>query len=146
MELCSQSFKDFIELKSKTFQRLTTQPIDCIEYYITSHLMLEICECVDYLHTRKPPVIHRDLKPANILINNKPTDNRFIKLGDFGLATEHIRIGSQSKSHTKFVGTPDYMAPEVHNGIDRASYNEKIDIYSMGMVLMGLFDLDDPNL
>ncbi|XP_054154012.1 E3 ubiquitin-protein ligase HERC2-like, partial [Oppia nitens] len=100
MELCSQSLKHIIEMKAKTFQRQSNEPMDCIEYYITSHITLEMCECVEYLHTRNPPVIHRDLKPANILINDKPTANRFIKLGDFGLSTDHIRTDTHSISHT----------------------------------------------
>ncbi|XP_054158272.1 stress-activated protein kinase alpha-like, partial [Oppia nitens] len=145
MELLSQSLKDLIEMKAKTFQRHINEPMDLIEYYITSHLMLELCECVEYLHTRQPPVIHRDLKPANILINDKPLDNRFIKLCDFGLATDHYRMGSKSEFYTKNVGTDKYIAPEVRGdkGSDRVAYNEKSDIYSMGYILMDLFDVNN---
>ncbi|XP_054155652.1 cyclin-dependent kinase 1-like [Oppia nitens] len=145
MELLSQSLKQLIELKAKTFQRKSNQPMDCIEYYITSHIMLELCECVEYLHTRQPPVIHRDLKPGNILINDKPLNNRFLKLCDFGLTTDHNRLGSQSEIHTKSVGTKKYMAPEVEislNGGKKAAYNEKSDIYSMGCILLDLFDVN----
>ncbi|XP_054161714.1 probable serine/threonine-protein kinase zyg-1 [Oppia nitens] len=147
MELLSNSLKDLIELKAKTFQRKTSEPMDCIEYYITSHIMLEMCECVEYLHTRQPPVIHRDLKPANILINDKPLDNRFLKLCDFGLATDHNRMGSESELHTKNVGTDKYMAQEVreYNGIDRVAYNEKSDVYSLGCILLDLFDVNSNN-
>jgi serine/threonine protein kinase len=40
-------------------------------------------EAVLYLHT-KEKIIHRDLKPVNLFLN----DNNFVKIGDFGLATE----------------------------------------------------------
>ncbi|XP_054167186.1 uncharacterized protein LOC128964580 [Oppia nitens] len=142
MEIMSQSLRDVIEIKSKTFQRQSTEPMDPIEYYISSHLMLELCECVEYLHTRHPPVIHRDLKPANILINDKPINNRFLKLCDFGLATDHNRLGSKSQSHTNRAGTTHYMAPEVDIESDvNIQYNEKSDVYSMGVIIKELFDI-----
>ncbi|XP_054158275.1 putative mitogen-activated protein kinase kinase kinase 7-like [Oppia nitens] len=150
MELLSQSLKDLIEMKSEIFEREINEPMDCIEYYITSHIMLEMCECVEYLHTRQPPVIHRDLKPGNILINDKPLDNRFLKLCDFGLATDHNRYGTESELHTNNVKTHKYIAPEVfgnnnNNGSDRLAYNEKSDIYSMGYILLDLFDVNRDN-
>ncbi|CAG2175163.1 unnamed protein product [Oppiella nova] len=54
-------------------------------------------------------IIHRDLKPDNILIARKVRNGRFIKLGDFGLATLH---SSSPGSHTTGVGTRQYMPPE----------------------------------
>ncbi|XP_054166006.1 RCC1 and BTB domain-containing protein 2-like [Oppia nitens] len=145
MELCSQSLRKFItELMSETFQRLSTvSAMDCIEYYIISNIMLEICESVRYLHTRHPPVIHRDLKPDNILIVENPVNgNRFIKICDFGLASDHIRSGSMSYSHTDNCGTGIYRAPEVKGLTDeRLLYNEKCDIYSLGIILLQLFGI-----
>ncbi|XP_054155056.1 calcium-dependent protein kinase 2-like [Oppia nitens] len=141
MELCLQSLGKLLEIKGQTFGRQANhrceQPIDLVEYYITSHIIQELCECVEYLHTRQPPVIHRDLKPENILIqiiNDKSIGNRFIKLCDFGLATEHNRwVGGQSSElHTNKTGTQLYRAPEVNRDADdRIAYNEKSDVYSL---------------
>ncbi|KAM5163197.1 serine/threonine-protein kinase Nek2 [Mantella aurantiaca] len=79
-------------------------------------------------------VLHRDLKPANIFLDSK----RNVKLGDFGLA----RILHHDTSFAKtFVGTPYYMSPEQMN---RMSYNEKSDIWSLGCLLYELCALSPP--
>ncbi|XP_040207418.1 serine/threonine-protein kinase Nek2 [Rana temporaria] len=79
-------------------------------------------------------VLHRDLKPANIFLDAK----RNVKLGDFGLA----RILHHDTSFAKtFVGTPYYMSPEQMN---RMSYNEKSDIWSLGCLLYELCALSPP--
>lgn len=41
-----------------------------------------------YIHQQK--IIHRDLKPMNIFLSS----NDHIKIGDFGLATNHIHYKS----------------------------------------------------
>ncbi|NP_001079490.1 NIMA-related kinase 2 S homeolog [Xenopus laevis] len=79
-------------------------------------------------------VLHRDLKPANIFLDAKNN----VKLGDFGLA----RILHHDSSFAKtFVGTPYYMSPEQMN---RMSYNEKSDIWSLGCLLYELCALSPP--
>ncbi|KAL6486709.1 hypothetical protein MHYP_G00061010 [Metynnis hypsauchen] len=79
-------------------------------------------------------VLHRDLKPANIFLDAKQN----VKLGDFGLA----RILKHETSFAKtFVGTPYYMSPEQMN---RMSYNEKSDIWSLGCLLYELCALSPP--
>ncbi|KAM4692711.1 serine/threonine-protein kinase Nek2 [Discoglossus pictus] len=79
-------------------------------------------------------VLHRDLKPANIFLDAKKN----VKLGDFGLA----RILHHDTSFAKtFVGTPYYMSPEQMN---RMSYNEKSDIWSLGCLLYELCALSPP--
>ncbi|XP_023830258.1 serine/threonine-protein kinase Nek2 [Salvelinus sp. IW2-2015] len=79
-------------------------------------------------------VLHRDLKPANIFLDVKQN----VKLGDFGLA----RILNHDTSFAKtFVGTPYYMSPEQ---INRMSYNEKSDIWSLGCLLYELCALSPP--
>ncbi|XP_039594671.1 serine/threonine-protein kinase Nek2 [Polypterus senegalus] len=79
-------------------------------------------------------VLHRDLKPANIFLDYKQN----VKLGDFGLA----RILNHDTSFAKtFVGTPYYMSPEQ---INRMSYNEKSDIWSLGCLLYELCALSPP--
>lgn len=100
---------------------------------VMAQLTLALKEC----HRRRDgraTVLHRDLKPANIFLDSKQN----VKLGDFGLA----RILNHDTSFAKtFVGTPYYMSPEQMN---RMSYNEKSDIWSLGCLLYELCALSPP--
>ena len=51
-----------------------------------------------------------------------------IKICDFGLS-------SQNSFHFGYVGTPEFMAPEI---IERKVYNHKVDIWSFGIILFDL--------
>ena len=44
----------------------------------------QLCDVLDYLHTRRPPIIYRDMKPGNIMLRPDGT----IKVFDFGIARE----------------------------------------------------------
>ncbi|KAM8726139.1 serine/threonine-protein kinase Nek2 [Acanthopagrus schlegelii] len=100
---------------------------------VMAQLTLALNEC----HRRSDgsaTVLHRDLKPANIFLDIRQN----VKLGDFGLA----RILNHDTSFAKtFVGTPYYMSPEQMN---RMSYNEKSDIWSLGCLLYELCALSPP--
>ncbi|KAM6992226.1 serine/threonine-protein kinase Nek2 [Tautogolabrus adspersus] len=100
---------------------------------VMAQLTLALKEC----HRRsdgRATVLHRDLKPANIFLDIKQN----VKLGDFGLA----RILNHDTSFARtFVGTPYYMSPEQ---VNRMSYNEKSDIWSLGCLLYELCALSPP--
>lgn len=87
----------------------------------------DICTALEICAKRK--IIHRDIKPENIFIN----DFGYYKLGDFGIARqmENMTGGLSQK------GTYDYMAPEVVNS---SEYDERVDIYSLGIVLYRLLN------
>ncbi len=74
-------------------------------------------------------IIHRDIKPENIMIIERYI-RISIKVIDFGLSTDK-RISKEKK------GTPLFMAPEVLEG---KPYDEKIDVYSFGLVLYYLIE------
>ncbi|KAI9342458.1 kinase-like domain-containing protein, partial [Zopfochytrium polystomum] len=87
---------------------------------------------LEYLHSRSPPIIHRDLKCDNIFVNGF---NGQVKLGDLGLAIV------KSRDHVSSVlGTPEFMAPELYD----ENYDEKVDIYAFGMVVMEIVTKEYP--
>ncbi|KAL0245038.1 hypothetical protein GEMRC1_009118 [Eukaryota sp. GEM-RC1] len=69
-------------------------------------------------------ILHRDIKCSNIFIHH-PLQ---CKLGDFG-------ISKLTDSSSTFVGTLNYMSPEVLQG---QSYSNHADVYSLGVVLYKL--------
>ena len=76
---------------------------------------------MEHLHANN--IIYRDLKPENILIDSKGN----IKLADFGICKV---LDDCDRLTTTFVGTAEYMAPEVFN--KNPAYNESVDIWSLG--------------
>ncbi len=68
-------------------------------------------------------VIHRDLKPGNVLVT---ADLRAVLL-DFGISRQ-----DGAESGAVLVGTPHFMAPEVHVG---AAADARVDLYAVGVLL-----------
>lgn len=83
-----------------------------------------LCELLNYLHTRVPPVIFRDLKPSNII---RGPDGSYALI-DFGIART-VKPG-QAKD-TVPLGSPGYAAPEQYG---RAQTDARTDIYSLGAI------------
>jgi serine/threonine protein kinase/N-acetylglutamate synthase-like GNAT family acetyltransferase len=100
------------------------QPIR--EKTIINYLM-QIANGLNYLHENG--MVHRDLKPSNVLI----TKDNILKIADFG-TIKQFQCDESYKAYT-LCGTPDYIAIEV---LLNEPYNEKIDIYSLGMILMNM--------
>jgi serine/threonine-protein kinase len=73
-------------------------------------------------------IVHRDIKPANILLGRR-SGVRSAYLGDFGVAR---RLGADPRRDVGTVGTPIWMAPELHSG-GRGGVGG--DVYSLGCVL-----------
>jgi serine/threonine protein kinase/membrane protein implicated in regulation of membrane protease activity len=93
------------------------------------NLALQICDALNYLHTRIPPIIYRDLKPSNIMV---AADSK-IKLVDFGIARHFTRQGTN-------VGTIGYAAPEQYQG----QCDPRSDIYALGATVYHLLSGRDP--
>ncbi|KAM1062028.1 hypothetical protein ACFX2A_026980 [Malus domestica] len=84
-----------------------------------------------YLHKKcDPRIVHRDVKTANILLS----ENLDAKIIDFGLS---MVFSSDNETHVvaSVVGTAGYLDPEYYN---YGRLNEKIDVYSIGVVLLEL--------
>ena len=141
MEYCPQNLKNLLSIKPQIFERQSDEVMNIIEFYISCELFKELLECVQYLHDLKPQIIHRDLKPDNILIKPNILSGRFIKLGDFGLATVHDKAINYFtlEKHTTGGGTVKYQAPEIGQG---SIYGHKCDIYSLALVGAEVFDFN----
>ena len=83
---------------------------------------------VKYLHGYN--IIHRDLKPENIFL----TQDLYIKIGDFGLASL-LQIGEYTKIS---MGTRRYMSPEV---IRNQETKLEPDIWAAGCTIYEILTL-----
>ncbi len=94
---------------------------------------IQICDVLDYLHTRQPPIIYRDLKPANVMID--PEANRVVLI-DFGIA----RVVAPREEGVTAIGTMGYAPPELFAG----QAEPRSDIYSLGATMFHLLTGVDP--
>uniref|UniRef100_A0A4W6C304 IkappaB kinase n=1 Tax=Lates calcarifer TaxID=8187 RepID=A0A4W6C304_LATCA len=101
-------------------------PLLAMEYCQGGDLRkVKVSSALTYLHKKR--IIHRDLKPENIVLQQG--EKRLIhKIIDLGYAKEL----DQSSLCTSFVGTLQYLAPEL---IERQRYTVTVDYWSFGTLV-----------
>lgn len=104
-------------------------PEACIAY-----LCREVLKGLQFMHSQHR--LHRDIKSDNVLVG---VDGD-VKIADFGFAANLTR--EQSK-RCSVVGTPYWMAPELIRGMN---YDDKVDIWSLGITLLEMTDGEPPLL
>ena len=90
-----------------------------------------LLDAIEYVH--KEGYIHRDIKIENVMVREPKTDDDddwSVYLIDFGLS---IRKEDAKAGDT--AGTLDYLSPEM---ILATSYDEKIDIWALGVMMVEL--------
>ncbi|KAF2836130.1 kinase-like protein [Patellaria atrata CBS 101060] len=89
-----------------------------------AQFVAQMAAALKYLH--KKHVIHRDIKPENILVGIHGE----IKLSDFGWS-----VHAPNNRRATMCGTLDYLPPEmIKPGSDDNTYNEKVDLWSLGVL------------
>lgn len=105
-----------------------------LDLCVALNFALDIARAMDCLHANG--IIHRDLKPDNLLLT---ANQKSVKLADFGLAREE----TVAEMMTAETGTYRWMAPELYSTVtlrqgEKKHYNNKVDVYSFGIVLWEL--------
>jgi serine/threonine protein kinase len=153
MQLCEDTLQGWIESRTSVDREA------CLSIF------RQICRGLEYIHGEG--IIHRDLKPSNIFLLSKDqiresernqiqsprstNEAKWVVIGDFGLAvyrqvqensagtvslSSSVELSqSSSTEHTSGVGTMVYASPEQ---IHEQSYDEKTDIYSLGIIFFEL--------
>lgn len=128
LELCDGGNLRTMLTRKRTF------PVNCARY-----IAYEIAMALNYLHEgekrtqpnvsdaprKKVPILHRDVKMENIVF----TEKRHVKLVDFGTVSN---VDEPAAAANTFVGTIEYMSPEVHGGNPATAAS---DFWSLGVIL-----------
>ncbi len=131
--------KDFINAHRKSGTQIPEEGL--------WNIFLQCMKGLAYVH--KMGVIHRDIKPGNILMDNNLT----VKIGDFGVSAvkknkdgendDNPNVQYLNASYMQCGGTlvftEGYKAKELEKkGKEKVEYDQKIDVYSMGVTFYEL--------
>ena len=104
------------------------------------YIMKQLVEAVKYLHNKK--IVHRNIKPKNIFLYYNSEEDILkkdilkakIKLAEFYISAPL----EKGKYLNGMVDYGNYMAPEIMKNKD---YNEKVDIWNLGVIFCELIEL-----
>ena len=147
MEMCSGDLRTFV-YKNRNFDPRNSEAVQGPRIY--EHVFEQILNGLVFIHSIN--WVHRDIHPGNILVANtnpqqivtnisdiRDMSDVHIKIGDFGLA-KNIGIEYEVSPGLTLHPRPEqstpgmdglYTAPELLT----TRYNEKVDLYSAGIVL-----------
>lgn len=97
----------------------------CLDEAAAAFMLGGLLDTLCYIH--QAGVIHRDVKLENILLSTDEEGRLIGHLGDLGFA----KFVNQEGSLDEACGTPEYVAPELLQGLP---YDCKADIFSLGVV------------
>ena len=124
MEKMQENLRQFLD-KCKKNLRLPKQ----------LRISLEIIRGVAFLHQQIPPLVHRDLNDKNVMFSLEGV----IKIGDFGQA----KLKKDLYLTSGQPGMVTFMPPEALV-VDTSKYNESLDIFSVGVLMMEIGTQQEP--
>jgi serine/threonine protein kinase len=105
-------------------------------YHIQVDVVMNILQAVFYLHQQG--IVHRDLSSANVLMKGS-----IAKVTDFGMSKFLDLSSINPLDLTLCPGTKHYMPPEALT--NPPDYNHKIDIFSVGVLIIQILTGKIPN-
>ncbi|ORY24027.1 kinase-like domain-containing protein, partial [Naematelia encephala] len=103
------------------------------EEQLVKFFTAQILEGLAYLHDRN--IWHRDLKGDNILVDAAGV----CKISDFGISKQTEDAYNSFGQATNMKGSVFWMAPEVIHSANERTYSGKIDIWSLGCVVLEMW-------
>ena len=118
-------YKDILTYLSQNKDHLTEETI--------RNILSEVFNGLSYLHQKG--IIHKNLTPKKLLVYNVEGSDLHIKISSFFLNAETFTKGNYIYKSRDIIIPPLYLAPEFIDG----KYNNKVDIWSMGIICYILF-------
>ena len=135
--------KKYITLPNYLRNELGKNPNKKKKELIFSKILYELSDALFYIHNydyeNSKGILLRDVKPENIMYD--PRMDKCI-LCDFNIAREY-NPKEYWAGTTMFVGTPEFMAPELLDGTEKYP-NPRQDIYSLGASIFTLTTRKSP--
>ncbi|KAG8999491.1 hypothetical protein FRB90_012070 [Tulasnella sp. 427] len=103
-------------------------------------LLLRAARCVNYLHTREPPVVHGGIHPTQFLIERERRPILF----DFGIVNTIVSLPAPPSQATVTPSNPrgGYYAPEI---LQKASPTPAIDVFAFAGVILSVMSGRHPH-
>ena len=98
-------------------------------------VLAQILCAISCMHTRG--IVHRDLKPENVLLDER----NVVKVTDFGTARLFDDREKMTASKGSFVGSPDYVSPEV---VKSSAVGPECDLWAFGCIVYTMFAGETP--
>ncbi|GAB1606089.1 probable serine/threonine-protein kinase drkC, partial [Argonauta hians] len=125
---------------------------NCMTWPLRARICLQASEGLNFLHSRKPPILHRDIRCANVFIS----DHDIVKVADFGIIKLLQPLREEcnkddcacQKSLSACASSIRWTAPEVLRN-PRAKEEDRCfqtpsDVYSFGVFMWELLYNKDP--